>query len=220
MKDFYTANRKNSGASYRPINFFEEYENKPHSKSKPATFSCNSPLNWATAICIGLLALVFCQQYWIIRHHFRPCPNKLLSSNGLSLALDREYRASVPTTFTSPDLTEAHEAWGAVEAGHGDVLIDPEYAAERDLPPSIPHPRNPNKLLYIIESYHAIHCIKRLRTHYFSLMRGEPPFWPLEHDEHYFDTLRQNAMCWASDTLLYTTGNFDAGVNQTRFCRN
>ena len=27
-------------------------------------------------------------------------------------------------------------------------------------------------------------------------------------------------MCWASDTLLYTTGHNDAGVNQTRLCRD
>lgn len=59
----------------------------------------------------------------------------------------------------SDNLTEANEAWDGIEPGHGDVIIDPQYAAEHNLPPSIAHPRHPDKLLYIIESYHAIHCL-------------------------------------------------------------
>ena len=188
MKKFYTSFRQSSDASYRPIDDFEDLENKPQVSSKITRFFCKARSAWVTTLSTGLLALVLFQQYWIIRLHYRSCPNTTFSSSeypkalhdekwwesrrrvlleswhntfldGLSLTLDREYRASAPTKFTSPNLTEAHEAWGAVEAGHGDVLIDPEYAAERGLPPSIPHPRNPAKLLYIIESYHAIHCI-------------------------------------------------------------
>ena len=44
--------------------------------------------------------------------------------------------------------------------------------------------------------------------------------WPTEHDMHCFDTLRQNIMCQADDTLLSTTGRRDAGMNQTRMCRD
>ena len=50
-------------------------------------------------------------------------------------------------------------AWDSVEAGHGDVAIEPAYAIANDLPPTIAHPRNPEKLFYIIEAYHSIHCI-------------------------------------------------------------
>ena len=44
--------------------------------------------------------------------------------------------------------------------------------------------------------------------------------WPLHHDLHCFDTLRQHIMCNADDTLLYTTGHRDAGHHQPRQCRN
>ena len=37
---------------------------------------------------------------------------------------------------------------------------------------------------------------------------------------HCFDTLRQYIMCMADDTLLYSTGHRDSGVNQTRMCRD
>ena len=84
---------------------------------------------------------------------------KIRNLDGLSLARDKHYRGSVPTKFMSENKTEADEAWDAIEAGHGDVVIDPMYAAERGLPPTILHPRDPSKLLYIIESYRAIHCL-------------------------------------------------------------
>jgi len=35
---------------------------------------------------------------------------------------------------------------------------------------------------------------------------------------HCFDALRQHMMCMADDTLLYTAGHHDSGVNQTRMC--
>ena len=83
----------------------------------------------------------------------------LRNPDGLSLARSKHYRGSVPTTFMSENKTETDEAWNAIEAGHGDVVINPGYAAERGLPETIVHPRDPSKSLYIIEAYHAIHCI-------------------------------------------------------------
>jgi hypothetical protein len=44
--------------------------------------------------------------------------------------------------------------------------------------------------------------------------------WSVKHDMHCFDTLRQHIMCLADDTLLSMTGHRDAGMNQTRMCRD
>lgn len=52
------------------------------------------------------------------------------------------------------------------------------------------------------------------------LADGHPITWSAEHDAHCFDSLRQDAMCHADDTLLYTSGHNDAGVNQTRLCKD
>lgn len=65
----------------------------------------------------------------------------------------------MPTKCVSEDKIEAEEAWNAMGTGHGDVAIDPGPAAERGLPSTIVYPRDPSILLYIIEAYHAIHCI-------------------------------------------------------------
>lgn len=53
-----------------------------------------------------------------------------------------------------------------------------------------------------------------------ALAAGMEPWWHAEHDMHCFDALRQQTMCMADDTLLYTRGHRDAGVNQTRMCRD
>lgn len=82
--------------------------------------------------------------------------------------------------------------------------------------------------MYIIDAYHAVHCLKVLRDHYMRMYHAHryqddwPQLgdWPLEHDEHCFDSLRQHVMCHADDTLLYSTGHHDAGVRQTKMCRS
>ena len=79
----------------------------------------------------------------------------------MRLTPHKHYVAGVPTKFMSENETVANAAWDAIEAGHGDVAIDPKYAAKHGLPPTIAHPRDPSKLFYIIESYHSIHCLVR-----------------------------------------------------------
>ena len=61
---------------------------------------------------------------------------------------------------------------------------------------------------------------KYIREHYLALAAGTEPYWSMEHDMHCFDTLRQHIMCMADDTLLYSEGHRDSGVNQTRMCRD
>jgi len=143
-----------------------------------------------------------------------------LTANGISLAHNIERQGNLPTKFMSENETEADSAWDAIQAGHGDVAIDPGWAAARGYPPSWPHPKHPDKEVYVIEAYHAIHCLKVLRDHYRKLSRGMAFEWPMEHDMHCFDSLRQHVMCMADDTLLYTTGHLTVGVGQVRNCRN
>ena len=110
------------------------------------------------------------------------------------------------------------------------MLLTPSEAAALGLPPSFPHPFKPDYSVYIIDAYHAMHCLKVLRDHYIRMYhahRYEGPGgwprlgdWPLEHDVHCFDSLRQHVMCHADDTLLYSTGHHDAGVQQTKMCRS
>ena len=85
----------------------------------------------------------------------------IFSPDGLSFKRDIERRGSVPTRFMSENETEAAAAWDSIEAGHGLVAIDPQWAAALDLPASFQHPYDSSKVIYVIGAYHAIHCLVR-----------------------------------------------------------
>jgi hypothetical protein len=65
----------------------------------------------------------------------------------------------VPTVFMSENETTASATWDAIESGHGEVNLDPEWAAARGLPPSMLYPGDPDKMVYSIAAYHAMHCV-------------------------------------------------------------
>ena len=59
----------------------------------------------------------------------------------------------------SENETEAAQAWGNIEAGHGLVAVDPEWASSKGLPSTIQHPLDTSKIVYVIEAYHELHCL-------------------------------------------------------------
>jgi hypothetical protein len=42
------------------------------------------------------------------------------------------------------------------------VAIEPQYALEKGLPDTVALPHSDGKLTYVIEAYHAIHCVVRI----------------------------------------------------------
>lgn len=162
-------------------------------------------------------------------------------TDGLSLERNVERTVYAPSVYNSHNETEAALAWDSVLPGHGLVAIDPLYAEKHNLPETMKLPGNSARLVYIIEAYHAMHCTVRekrvdtffvdlpsntemlqriLRTHYMALLKGSPWNWSIPHDIHCFDAMRQYIMCNPDDTLLYTTGNRDAGHNQKKKCKD
>jgi hypothetical protein len=61
--------------------------------------------------------------------------------------------------YISSDEEEASKAWESILPGHGVIAVEPEYAKSKDLPETIVLPDSDGKLTYVIEAYHAIHCI-------------------------------------------------------------
>ena len=59
----------------------------------------------------------------------------------------------------SENETEAGNAWDDIEAGHGLVAVDSQWAAAQGLPPTSSHPQDSSKVVYAIEAYHQIHCL-------------------------------------------------------------
>ena len=53
----------------------------------------------------------------------------------------------------------ADAAWEAVQPAHGFVAVDPHWAEEHQLLPSMEMPSDTSKRVYILEAYHMLHCL-------------------------------------------------------------
>lgn len=68
------------------------------------------------------------------------------------------------TLYSSANETEAAEAWEAINPAHGHIAVDHQWAAEHGWMPSMPVPGQETKGLYLLESYHQLHCLVRTRS--------------------------------------------------------
>jgi hypothetical protein len=63
------------------------------------------------------------------------------------------------TVYSSENETEAAAAWATIDSAHGHVAVDHHWAAAKNWPPSMPVPGDEGKGLYLLESYHQLHCL-------------------------------------------------------------
>ena len=90
-----------------------------------------------------------------------PLDKEKVDSSLAGLDQTRDYMrpAFTSSQYTSPNHTEANAAWKAIQPGHGVVAVEHDWAAQRQLPTTMDLPSNPNMSVYVIEGYHALHCI-------------------------------------------------------------
>jgi hypothetical protein len=83
----------------------------------------------------------------------------MISSDGLSRELTQERTTYLPSVYWSKNETEADLAWDYISAGHGIVAVPAEYAKQLGLPDSEIWRKDSTKRVYVLEAYHAIHCL-------------------------------------------------------------
>jgi len=165
-------------------------------------------------ICI-LIGIIVVESTFLVRKQVG-----LMKEDLLTLERNVQRQIYTSTQYISENETEATLAWDSILAGHGIIALDAEYAASRNLPKTHYLPGDPSQAVYIIEAYHAIHCIQIIRTHYLALQHGVAWDWSRQHDMHCFDALRQYVMCNPDTTLLYSTGHRDTGHGQIKMCKD
>jgi hypothetical protein len=85
-----------------------------------------------------------------------------LTVDGMSLQRTQPRTIYQHSKYISSDEEEASKAWGSILPGHGVIAVESEYAKSKDLPETVILPDSGGKLTYVIEAYHAIHCIVRI----------------------------------------------------------
>ncbi|CAG8955510.1 hypothetical protein HYFRA_00009461 [Hymenoscyphus fraxineus] len=148
------------------------------------------------------------------------CLLLIVALDGLNRKYSVDRTTYLPNVYWSVNETEANEAWNYISAGFGIVAVKAEYAKDHGLPDSEIWREDSSKRVYVLEAYHAIHCLRRIRSHYLALLHGNQWGWPIEHDMHCLDSLREYVMCNPDDTLLWTNGHGDVGHGQNKKCQD
>lgn len=113
-------------------------------------------------------------------------------------------------------LWESYTASGIIALKHSD-------AKAQDLPPAQDFPWDKDYGLYLISGMHSLHCLKKLRRSLVLSHRNETQMDDYYHLLHCADMLRQDILCHADDTPMYsspTESRVDTGEGQKRVCRS
>ncbi|KAH7405832.1 hypothetical protein DE146DRAFT_649808 [Phaeosphaeria sp. MPI-PUGE-AT-0046c] len=125
------------------------------------------------------------------------------------------------TPYSGDNKTETNALWkGLFPDGAGLVHIPRAYASELQLPQSVPYKGNVSERTYFVAAYHNIHCLSVIRAALYHFEEGVPQTVPIKHTHHCLDSLRQDTMCHADKTLLYTENGKVFGDGQVRKCRD
>ncbi|EME83135.1 uncharacterized protein MYCFIDRAFT_46958 [Pseudocercospora fijiensis CIRAD86] len=124
------------------------------------------------------------------------------------------------TPYSSMNDTEGDFLWDAINTAHGHIAVDHAFAKNNHWPASMSLPDDSDKGLYLLESYHQLHCLKIVRRVFLESLEGKPLSWPVQHARHCFDYFRQFIMCHADITPLYTQGKHKSGDGQVHMCRD
>lgn len=137
-------------------------------------------------------------------------------------------RANIPRAWESrsPYFGEneslADRLWDAISIDNGTVALDDSYVVSEGLPISQRFPWDDSKGLYLLNGYHALHCLKTIRNGVLEFDRGIERSEPTAHLLHCLDALRQDVLCYADDTPRYTGLQPEgrSGTGQIRQCRD
>ncbi|KAI9666258.1 MAG: hypothetical protein M1821_004193 [Bathelium mastoideum] len=126
-------------------------------------------------------------------------------------------------SFFSENETRNSEAWDNIDLGPGTVALSDDYVAQMGLPKAQRFPWDKTKGIYVLNSYHNMHCLIKMRQIFIATRTGhqvKESF--LMHALHCLDSLRQSLECHADDTPRYTGFQPHAvsGLGQHMKCRS
>lgn len=126
------------------------------------------------------------------------------------------------TEYADPNMTAAGALWDAIDFDVGFVALDNEWTAAHDLMPAQPFPWDKTKGMYVLNGFHALHCLKNIHRAVREYEQGLPQSLSLMHITHCLDSLRGDILCQADDTPRYTTitKSPESAVGQLRQCRD
>ncbi|MCJ1478395.1 hypothetical protein MMC13_007075 [Lambiella insularis] len=138
------------------------------------------------------------------------------------LVADLTFPFEHATEYASTNLTLAQDLWEGINLDAGMVALPDEWTDSVNLPRAQAFPWDHDKGLYILNSFHVLHCLKSIHRSIREYERKQPQTLPLSHITHCLDNLRSDTLCQADDTPRYTSISFVPGsaIGQKRLCRD
>lgn len=126
------------------------------------------------------------------------------------------------TEYNNENFTAMDRKWGELRADNGIITLPKTYAAEHGLQRGSEFPWDSSKDIYLLNGYHGIHCLSQLYLTLKEYRDDLPQSHTFEHSTHCLDWLRNDVMCRADDTPLYTTNSRIPanGIGQVRKCKD
>ncbi|KAJ5116615.1 hypothetical protein N7456_000963 [Penicillium angulare] len=213
--------------NYEPVAGEEEWKQDDSSLEKSHIHTTKSRwLSWPALACLlivsNTLTLAGGYYCWNLPRTPRSSDNAPPNAPSFEPLQDTWETFWWNTPYNSMEnTTETDMLWDSILPSHGIIALDREQAGKQNLPDSMYLPSDHTKGVYLLESYHYLHCLKILRTTLTEAVEGKPfTHHPGAHSNHCFGALLQYITCNADTTPLYTFGKFTAGDGQVHQCRS
>jgi len=118
--------------------------------------------------------------------------------------------------------TDRSILWETLDTTPGEIALDHEEAKALGLPQSQDFPWDRNRGIYLVNGFHQVHCLRKIQRWVTLAYHNASQLDNYQHVVHCMDMLRQDIICNADDTPLYTSPTIlkDAGQGQVRMCRS
>ncbi|KAG9230528.1 hypothetical protein BJ875DRAFT_487885 [Amylocarpus encephaloides] len=144
----------------------------------------------------------------------------LLAKVGPHLTVQTQWLQT--SRYSSRNDTERDVHWDNINYDNGLVAVPESWARDRDLPMGSVFPWDNTKRIYLINAYHAMHCLKNIYRAFMEYQESLPQSIAPEHIHHCLDQIRSDVICHADDTPRVTTSDMRpvTAECQIRTCRN
>jgi len=173
---------------------------------------------WIPTLLSVLLNIIFASSF--LRLQYRGQMKSSQASQYASLEPDIYPPFQPSTVYSSENLEVASDAWERLNSDSGMVALDQDYIKSHSLPASQAFPWDPTKSVYMINAYHALHCVKIIHTALMEFKSDKPQTYDFPHIMHCVDDQRIETMCHADDTPRFMTSLKEVGDGQHRQCRS
>ncbi|KAJ8064633.1 hypothetical protein OCU04_006959 [Sclerotinia nivalis] len=186
----------------------------------------SKPWNW---VLYALLVLSVLGNILLLTSHIQ----KVAIDNQASTSVLTKYaglardtvlaiNSSSPYGLGSRSEIERSILWESLDTSTGEISLDTKWAKAQGLPDSQEFFWNKNRSIYLINAYHSVHCLRKVRRWVTISYHNGTQLDSYPHLIHCMDLLLQNTICEADDTPMYTsaTQNVTTGMGQQRMCRS